>query len=157
MIVAIGGQTRNAGKTTVACEIIRATPGVQWTAIKLSRHGHGAELTAPIVVEEHQPSDATDTGRYLAAGASRAFWIRATHAQTPEALAVIPTGDWIIESTSILDFLTPDLFVFVESPGNSDWKDSARRNAGRADVRTSGVVAEAIQEVKRRLNAATRL
>ena len=150
MIVVVGGQTRNAGKTTAVCEIIGATPEVRWIAVKISRHGHGAELTAPVVVEDVEPSPATDTGRYLAAGAARAFWIRATHEQTMEALALVPPGDSIIESTSVLDFFTPDLFVFVEAPGNLDWKGSALRLAARADVRIAGNAAPAIDALKRR-------
>ena len=37
----------------------------------------------------------------------------------------------MIESNSVLNNITPDLFVFVE--GSEEWKQSAYRHVGRAD------------------------
>ena len=41
MVVVIGGHTRNIGKTSVVCGVIRALPNWNWTAIKIKQYGHG--------------------------------------------------------------------------------------------------------------------
>ena len=114
MIVVVGGQARKAGKTRAVCDIIRATPEARWVAIKVSPH-------------EHAPSDrVTDTDRYLSAGAAETSIVR--------ELPTLPKGrNIIIESNSVLDVLTPELFVFVADAANEEWKESALRVAGRAD------------------------
>ena len=77
-IIVVGGSTRGAGKTTLVCGLITALPEYHWTAVKITSHEHS--YPTPIW-EETQPGDKTDTARYLAAGARRAF------------LASAPTGD----------------------------------------------------------------
>jgi hypothetical protein len=144
VIVVVGGQTRNAGKTTVVCDIIRAIPDARWIAIKISRHGHGADLDRPVVFEETQ-AGTTDTGRYLAAGAHRAFWLRAKPEDTAEALAAVPSGNWIVESNS--SGLAADVTVLVISPESSDWKPSARGLAPDITI-TAGQSATAITLVQ---------
>ena len=118
MIIVVGGSSRKAGKTTVICDIIEATREANWTAIKITPH-------------IHEPKDYGDTERYLAAGASRAIFI-----QDKQTTQIPTTGNVIIESNSILDKLTPDLFVFVD--GGQDWKPSAERHAKQADYVVGG-------------------
>lgn len=110
MIVVVGGNRRKAGKTTVVCRIIEATPEARWTAIKLTAHTH--EITAH-----------GDRERYLAAGAMRAI--------LTDEIGTI-AGNVIIESNSILERLRPDLFVFVDDGGES--KPSAIDHASKADM-----------------------
>ena len=127
MIVVVGGSARNAGKTTVICEIIAATREAQWTAIKITSH-------------EHEPSPHGDTGRYLAAGAARAFIV-------DHYLPGMGDGNLIVESNSILDLLTPDLFVFVD--GGGEWKPSAVRHAEKAHYTVPGhATPELIERIK---------
>jgi hypothetical protein len=129
MIVVVGGSSRKVGKTTVICEIIAATSEAQWTAVKISPHVHefGAE---------------GDTGRYLAAGARR------TEFGNPSTFE----GNIIIESNGILDTITPDLFVFVE--GDTEWKPSALKHAGKADIVVRGHVSpELIGRIQMMLTA----
>jgi len=88
MVVVIGGHTRNIGKTSVVCAVIRALPDWNWTAIKIKRYGHGIcsrhrglcdcpDPKHPVTVsEENGASPSSDSGRFPAAGAARAFWIR---------------------------------------------------------------------------------
>ena len=40
-LVVIGGHTRNIGKTSVAAGLIAALPHYNWTAMKITQHGHG--------------------------------------------------------------------------------------------------------------------
>jgi hypothetical protein len=69
-IIVVGGSSQGAGKTSLVCGLIIALPEFRWTAIKITTHDHGQPR--PIWEEAH-PGQQTDTGRYLAAGAARAF------------------------------------------------------------------------------------
>jgi hypothetical protein len=135
MIVVIAGQGRKAGKTSVAAGIIAAVPEAQWTAVKISRHRHEGVWG---VMEEREPSG-TDTGRYLAAGARRAYWIRAPEERMGEAAADLrriaaASVHTIVESNSILRHLQPDLTILVVDPSSLDWKRSAVEASRRADA-----------------------
>lgn len=116
MIVVVGGSSRKAGKTTVVCEIIAATRKAEWIAVKVTPH-------------THDPSPFGDTERYMNSGAARALLVRDL---SPGELA----GNVIVESNSVLDAITPDLFVFVA--GEGDWKASAERHAAKADFLVRG-------------------
>jgi len=133
-IVVIGGQAKDIGKTSVICGLIAAMPERRWTAIKISRHGHGAEA-----VEERDATTGTDSSRYLAAGAARAFWISADEDQLAGAIprvraAMMGAENVILESNSILEFLRPDLYAVVLDPAVADFKASALRYLDRADA-----------------------
>lgn len=136
MIVVVGGQCRNVGKTTVICEVIRAFADLGWTAIKISRHSH----------REHRvQSPKNDTERYLAAGAREVRLLRGpTAAETLEYLNPLlsNSGPVIIESNSILEVVEPDYYVLVVDSNQDDVKDSARRFIGDADAVVSCFGAE---------------
>jgi hypothetical protein len=149
--IVIGGHTRNIGKTSVVAGLIAALPHLNWTAIKITQFGHNicsangepcdcqtADHTIAIS-EERSPDTGTDTSRFLAAGARRAFLIRATDDQLAAALPHIRTilatsPHTIIESNSILDLLTPDLYLAILDPTITDFKPSALRHLHRADA-----------------------
>ena len=40
-LVVVGGHSRNIGKTSVAAGLIAALPHYNWTAMKITQHGHG--------------------------------------------------------------------------------------------------------------------
>ena len=125
MIVVVAGTGRKAGKTSVTAGLIAALPDFNWVAIKISRHQHGLGWG---VTEEHAPS-ATDTGRYLAAGARRAFWIRAADTEMALASAEVQriaaaNARVIIESNSIIPHLS-NAFVIVVMDGSVQPKPSA--------------------------------
>ena len=92
MLVVVGGHSRNIGKTAVVAGLIRKLRDRHWTAVKITQYGHGqcsdngkdcgcepeaAEgIEHPFALsEEYEPSK-TDSGRFLAAGAERSFWLR---------------------------------------------------------------------------------
>ena len=84
----VGGHTRSIGKTALVVDLIRAFPGAEWTAVKITQYGHGvcsehgepcdcASATHPAILdEERDRSGRTDTSRFLVAGARRSFWLR---------------------------------------------------------------------------------
>ena len=151
MLVVVGGHTRNIGKTSVICSLIRATPHLAWTAIKITQYGHGVcskdgescECALPdhpfALQEEKDAAARTDTSRYLAAGARRSYWARTAAGNLGEALPALrrlwaSSGNSIVESNSILQFVKPDLYLTVLDFDVVDFKLSSRRYLDRADA-----------------------
>jgi molybdopterin-guanine dinucleotide biosynthesis protein len=150
-IVVVGGHTRNIGKTSVVAGLIAALPERRWTAVKITQFGHGvcsangepcdcetADHTIAIS-EERSRTSGTDSARFLAAGATRSFWVRTRQGQLAEAMPRLRTliaqaENVIIESNSVLRFLRPDVFVSVLDPAVADFKPSALRYLDRADA-----------------------
>ena len=150
-LVVVGGSTRNIGKTSVVAGLIAALPEKRWTAIKITQYGHGicsadgkpcdcatADHTIAIT-EELDRTGASDSSRYLVAGAERAFWVRTQQGELFQAMPrvrklIAAEGNVITESNSILQFLRPDVYISVLDPAVEDFKGSARRYLDRADV-----------------------
>ena len=151
-IVVVGGHTRNIGKTSVVAGLIAAMPEMHWTAFKITQFGHGmcsangepcdcttAEHTVAVSEERVGGDATTDSGRYLAAGAMRSFWVRTRQGDLSEAMPRIRkeierAENVVIESNSILRFLRPDLYLSVLDPETVDFKDSAKYFLDRADA-----------------------
>ena len=144
-IVVIGGQAKDVGKTGVVCALISALPERRWTAIKISSAHGGSERRAAAVTrvmaiaEERDPTTGTDSSRYLAAGAVRAFWVRTAEGQLAQAMpgiraAMAAAENVILESNSILGWLQPDLYATVLDPRIAAFKASALRYLDRADA-----------------------
>jgi hypothetical protein len=70
-VLVIAGSGRGAGKTAVGCALIAALPELRWVAVKVTPHLHRDEE----IWEEVDFRSGKDTGRYLAAGAGRAFLV----------------------------------------------------------------------------------
>lgn len=127
MRIIVGGQARKAGKTAVVCRLISALPQFEWTAVKISGHGHGLAGAAYDLREETLDSAAGDTRRYLEAGARHAWWLRGDLEQALPALRAIlaRSGTWIVESTRAIGLLESDVALMVVSRGG-EVKESAR-------------------------------
>ena len=151
-IVVVGGHTRNIGKTSVVAGLIAAMPEMHWIAFKITQFGHGmcsangepcdcttAEHTVAVSEERVGGDATTDSGRYLAAGAVRSFWVRTRAGDLSEAMPRIRkeierAENVVIESNSILRFLRPDLYLSVLDPETADFKESAKYFLDRADA-----------------------
>jgi hypothetical protein len=151
MLVVVGGHSRNVGKTSVAAGLIAAFRHLSWTAIKITQHGHGicstggvacgcaGETARPVAVDEETAPSHTDSGRFLAAGARRSYWLRTPQGKLGDALPALrqlvsPGSYTLVESNSILQYYQPDLYLQVLDPATADFKDSARRYLDRADA-----------------------
>ncbi|NLT65620.1 MAG: hypothetical protein GXX84_03365 [Acidobacteria bacterium] len=139
--VVIGGHASKTGKTSVATALIRAFPDRAWTAMKISSHLHQTEaLPHGIAIHEERSRDGgSDSSRYLAAGAARAFWIRVDRGKDDELISglapVLATGDlFLIESNRILRCLRPDLCIMVVNCRVQEFKESARAGLTQADA-----------------------
>jgi hypothetical protein len=115
-ILVVGGSNRGVGKTALVCGLIVGLPEFRWAAVKITSDDHGHP--APIW-EEAEAGQGTDTARYLAAGAKRAFLIKASDSEMKERLADLermlgPEHSVIYESNRVVDFIKPDLFLVVD-------------------------------------------
>jgi hypothetical protein len=150
-IIVIGGHSRNIGKTSVVAGLIAALPAHNWTAFKVTQFGHGrCSLNGKpchcatgdhtwAISEEKDRSAKSDSSRFLVAGAKRSFWVRTEQGRLAEAMPTIvrrlaESENTILESNSILKFITPDLYISVLDPEIEDFKPSALAALGRADA-----------------------
>src|SRR5687768_5691781 len=143
-IIAVSGFSSEVGKTTLMCDLLRASPG--WEAIKVTR-GHyrscGRDPHACCVsdllsdeavvrsgrAENYAPGKVT--GLFWDAGASNVHWVIVTDAQVErgikEALARVTAPGVFIEGNSILDFIQADFALMVSRASGGKIKNSARR------------------------------
>jgi hypothetical protein len=150
-LVVIGGHSRNVGKTSVVAGLISALCEFDWTAVKITQHGHGicSAKGEPCdcatadhswaISEERKRTGESDTSRFLLAGAKRALWVRTEQGRLAEAMPALRQRldgavDVIIESNSVLKFLRPDLYLTVLDPATADFKNSAREFLDRANA-----------------------
>jgi hypothetical protein len=150
-VVVIGGHSRSVGKTSVVAGLIAALPEYNWTAMKITQYGHGvcsmngeACLCATedhtwAISEEKDRSGKSDTSRFLASGAARAWWVRTEQGRLAEAVPTIrrrlaESNNVILESNSILKFVHPDIYLTVLDPTTADFKRSAQEFLDRADA-----------------------
>ncbi|MBZ5581962.1 MAG: hypothetical protein LAQ30_07095 [Acidobacteriia bacterium] len=151
MLVVVGGHSRNIGKTSLAAGLIRHFSARRWTAVKITQYGHGvcaregtpcgceAEPEHPIALSEEYEPGGSDSGRFLAAGAARSFWLRAPAGQLPSAAGVLrkileQNANVIVESNSILEVAQPTVFLMLLDFACGDFKDSSLRFLDRADA-----------------------
>jgi len=142
MLIVVGGQSRNVGKTSVIAGLIAALPEFNWTAMKITQHEHdigpaGGECW--VISEEIDCSGESDTSRFLVAGAARSLWVRTREGMLAAAMPRIreelaSAENTIVESNSILEFVRPDLYLLVLDTATMDYKLSAQRFLERADA-----------------------
>lgn len=150
-LIVIGGHSRSVGKTSVVAALIAALPEYNWTALKITQYGHGVcsangepchcatDDHSWAISEEKDRSGKSDTSRFLAAGAVRAWWVRTEQGRLAEAMPSVrrklaESGNVILESNSILKFVRPDLYLTVLDPATADFKKSAQEFLDRADA-----------------------
>jgi hypothetical protein len=151
MLVVVGGHSRNIGKTSVVAGLIRKLKRCKWTALKITQYGNGVctqhsedcgcepEPGQPFALSEEYEPNATDTGRFLAAGAARSFWLRVPAGELPRAAEtvakILAQGEnAIIESNSVVELVQPDVFLMLLDFSCQDFKASSLRFMDRADA-----------------------
>lgn len=145
--IVVGGHSRNVGKTSVAAGLIRAFREYPWTAFKISSHKH-ANIPMPAdesghcsynIYEEKDSGGASDSSRFLIAGARRSFWVQIDENNADEGMRqLLPILDSypyvMIESNRILSVMRPDLHLMVVRFDVKEFKDSARSFLKSADA-----------------------
>jgi len=151
MLIVVGGHTRNIGKTSVVAGLIQSLPHWEWTAMKITQFGHGICSASgvecdcclatdhPFAIAQERRPGGSDTGRFLAAGARRSYWVRTATGQLANAVPTVrevyaASQNLIVESNSLVEFLTQDLFLVVLDFARDDFKASTRRVIGHADA-----------------------
>jgi hypothetical protein len=150
-IIVIGGHSRSVGKTSVVAGLIAALPEFHWTALKITQYGHGicsadgqacdcatGDHSWAITEEKNRAGD-SDTSRFLAAGATRVWWVRTEQGRLAEAMPAVReklahAENVIVESNSVLKFVRPDVYLTVLDPSTVDFKTSAREFLDRASA-----------------------
>jgi len=151
MLIVVGGHSRNIGKTSVMAGLIRQLRDRRWTALKITQYGNGfcshhqtacgcePEEGIEFALTEEYEGNRTDTGRYLAAGAARSFWLRVPSGELPRASGMVSKilqqgENAIVESNSVVELVQPDVFLMLLDFGCEDFKASSIRFMDRADA-----------------------
>jgi hypothetical protein len=127
-IFMIGGNIRHAGKTTLACGLIRKFNDLSIVGLKVTSiypgeskfHGdHSNDPDEPwSISEETDPSGEKDTSLMLRAGAEKVYFIRTSGLWMDEAwnyfTKLVSPGSLIIcESRSLRELIKPGIFILM--------------------------------------------
>lgn len=150
-IITVSGAHSSVGKTRVAEMLLRRLKG--WSALKvtvlhkgLCPTGRGAcgvcdRLSSKFSIVSDKKTieeKGKDTYRFKKAGAKEVFWLRAKPEGLRQGLKEAVSRfkgspGLIIEGTSILKYLNPDMAIFVKRE-HSILKDSAQRVLKKIDL-----------------------
>lgn len=134
----IVGTNRNAGKTTLACDIIsKFSSPENITGIKISPHFHPLDDDALIVeknkdfviVRESKQGTEKDSSRMLDAGANEVYYIQVWDRNIEKAFRSLiehidSSTPLVCESGWLRTVVEPGLFLILNRKGNTDIKES---------------------------------
>ena len=128
-MVMIGGNSRDSGKTTMACRIINKLSnsneiiGLKVTSIRPDEadlHGNHTEDASSIfnIIEELDPGSHKDTSKMLHAGATRVYYIRVADSCLEEAILYflknyVKNQIIVCESRSLREIVVPGLYLMM--------------------------------------------
>jgi len=141
-MIMVGGNSRNSGKTSVACSIISKLSatheviGLKVTSIRPSEnemHGNHLEEIKPgyTIFEEHNYDSDKDTSKMLRAGATHVYFIRVEDTFAEQAIlhffsSYINNEFIVCESRSLRNIIEPGLFLMmVRNPVSGRLKEVA--------------------------------
>jgi len=108
----------------------------KWGAVKYSKTG----LYSSIVDDKEALSGKDkDTGRFIEAGAEEVLWVKSPPGELADnlllALEKLSYLDGIIvEGNSAIEFLKPDIVIFIFGNDKERWKPGIERLAGISDI-----------------------
>ena len=145
ILIGIGASHSGSGKTFLAARILKSlsqipdpqslTP-LTCGAIKYTRTQSAPELiTDRLILMEH----GKDTWQMLTSGAREVVWVRSKRADLPDllpqALKRLSHLDLVIvEGNSAIEFLKPDIVIFIFGKGTRLWKPGIEELAAGADI-----------------------
>lgn len=147
-ILVIGATSRNLGKTTLVCQMIRRFSNNRITALKIKTlrdgdqefHGRGSFLEVPFLVrDESETGGLNDSALYKAAGAAQVIYIKSKIEFLEEAfqkaLEMIPENHLlIIESNSIVELINPGIYILIKGLDPDTYKPSSLTTEKSADI-----------------------
>jgi len=153
ILIGIGSSYSGAGKTFLASAILRyftaktnnSICGMKWGAVKYTRTRALPEIITDRSVLMQQGKD---TWQMLTSGASKVIWVRSARnglaEALPQALRHLRKADAvIIEGNSAIEFLKPDIVIFILGKCRRKWKSATEKHLSAADF----VLCEAGTEV----------
>jgi len=134
-IIIIGATAKDAGKTTLACQLIeRLKSDYDIAALKTSVREDQRSLQ---LIASFEPGTHSDTAMYLNAGAKKSYFLQTSplnlHKAFQSFLKNLAPGELIIcESTSLIDLITPNVFIMLTNE-SADCKPTAEKALKKAD------------------------
>jgi molybdopterin-guanine dinucleotide biosynthesis protein len=157
MIIGIAGAHSGIGKTTL-CELLlreltKTTNNegrfynLDWGAIKYTRSSIYCSLSTDLQLLWCENKD---TARMLKAGAKEVVWVQSPPERLQEVLPMAidrlsHLGGILVEGNSAVEFLRPDIVVFLDSKKVDDRKPSAERLIAMADIIIQPILRETDQ------------
>ncbi|HYQ48496.1 MAG TPA: molybdopterin-guanine dinucleotide biosynthesis protein MobB [Thermodesulfovibrionales bacterium] len=145
MCIGIGASHSGSGKTTLASKILRHFTSrppysvhrpLLWGAIKYTRTSLSPEVISDRNVLR---KEGKDTRVLLDAGAEDVVWVRSGRAGLMTALSdavtrLLGMDVLVIEGNSAIEFLQPDIVIFIFSKERERWKPDIEKLAATADI-----------------------
>ncbi len=134
IIIGVGGSHSSSGKTTIASAILNRLRG--WGAVKYTR----TTLYASIIDDIDVLSvEGKDTRRFIDAGASLVLWVQSPPSSLCEVMPVVLSRlsnleGIIVEGNSAIEFLKPDIIIFIRESDDLMVKESGKRVLKEANV-----------------------
>ncbi|VAX28973.1 hypothetical protein MNBD_NITROSPIRAE02-1474 [hydrothermal vent metagenome] len=132
-VICIGGAHSGCGKTTVAENLLRLL-GSSWGAIKYTKTAFYTSVQRNPEAPENK-----DTSRFRRAGTGDVLWVQSPDTGLEEtidmALNLLAHCEGIVvEGNSPIEFLSPDIVIFVSGKDTGRLKPSALRILKKADI-----------------------
>lgn len=134
IILGIGGSHSKVGKTTLVTALLNKLKG--WGAIKYTK----TALYSSIIEDRETLSlKGKDTRHFLDAGATTVLWVQSPASGLSEIMSLAMERlsnleGIIIEGNSAIEFLKPDIIIFISEKDSSRLKESGKRVQGLADI-----------------------
>jgi molybdopterin-guanine dinucleotide biosynthesis protein A len=138
----VGATGKNVGKTEFACSLIKkfrsqcGLIGIKVTILKddknkPAKNGHESGVKSYCITEETNRLIKKDTGKMLAAGASKVYWLRTYRRHLEEGISELlnivgKNTISICESNSLRNIIEPGLFIMVKDYDSENSKASAK-------------------------------
>lgn len=150
-IITISGAHKGVGKTALACQILKSLKG--FGAIKTTVSKKNISVTAK---EKAVSTPGKDTALLKEAGAEKVVLVSSPRKDLDWALKValdMVSGckGVIIEGTSVLDYIKPDIAILIKEKGKKT-KESAKKVLKKVDlVISSAEFDKAVKFVKEKI------
>lgn len=147
-IISVTGAHSGVGKTSLAALLLREIEGL--SAIKVT----GTELFTSITTEDEVISESgKDTAVLKESGAGSVVWVKSTRRDLKECLtqALSMVGNCngvIVEGNSPIEYIKPDLIIFVMKEDLSGLKASGSKALEKADLIVINTGSDEIGELK---------
>jgi len=134
ILIGIGGAHSGSGKTTYASLLFQRLRG--WGGIKYTK----TDLYCSLIDERDVlMTEGKDTRKMLDAGAERVLWVKSPPSELGDLLplAMEKLSDLkgvIVEGNSAIEFLVPDIIIFMFGDYSEKIKESAKGILEKADV-----------------------